>query len=265
MKVYIKLILNKIKQAGLLKTGMYCIAAFFYPIYRKIYLEFVRHSYSQKQEDLIIDRLLNYPKTGFYIDIGANDPVRLNNTKRFYDRGWTGINIEPNYIKYNKLQSERSRDINLNIALSDASRDDLIFYIFDADAISTLSKDQARYYQKVGYKILEERKIITSTLQNIFETYIKSQPIDFLSIDTEGFDLIILKSNDWEKYRPNIIIIESSELDDTVNKASVQDNQSVFFQNIGYRLVSQTTHFGNLLNSIYIDTWIDHSHNTINQ
>jgi hypothetical protein len=52
-------------------------------------------SYSQHQEDLLIDLLLGQKATGFYVDVGANHPVRNSNTKRFSDRGWTGINAEP--------------------------------------------------------------------------------------------------------------------------------------------------------------------------
>jgi len=75
-------------------------------------------SSSQYYEDLIIDRLLNHKKNGIYLDIGANDPDILSNTKRFYDRGWSGVNIEPDTELYNKLLKHRSRDINLNIGIS---------------------------------------------------------------------------------------------------------------------------------------------------
>ena len=74
------------------------------------------NSFSQYGEDVIIDRLLCHKKRGFYIDIGANHPDRFSNTKRFYVKGWSGINIEPNPIIFKKF-AKRTRDVNLNIGI----------------------------------------------------------------------------------------------------------------------------------------------------
>ena len=74
-------------------------------------------SYSLYNEDNIIDWLTGYKKQGIYIDIGAYDPNRINNTKLFYQRGWRGINIEPNIKGYELFCLERPYDINLNYAI----------------------------------------------------------------------------------------------------------------------------------------------------
>jgi len=138
----LNLISKKRKEVGNLKTIIYCVISLFYPIYRKLYLELICHSFSQKSEDILIDRNLGFPKNGFYVDIGANDPSFLNNTKRFYDRGWSGINIEPNHKKYSKLCEFRRRDINLNIALADCPEGFIYFNVFNSDAASTACKEQ---------------------------------------------------------------------------------------------------------------------------
>src|SRR3984885_2072501 len=52
--------------------------------------------------------------TGFYVDVGAADPVNLSVTKWFYDLGWSGLNIEPNNGLFDRLAADRPRDINLN-------------------------------------------------------------------------------------------------------------------------------------------------------
>ena len=52
-------------------------------------------SYAQNHEDVLLRRVFPDEPNGFYIDVGANDPVRDSVTKHFYDRGWHGINIEP--------------------------------------------------------------------------------------------------------------------------------------------------------------------------
>ena len=95
-------------------------------------------SYSQWGEDIIIDNLLGRKKRGFYIDIGAYDPTRFSNTKRFYLRGWRGINVEPDPVRIKKFHKERPGDINLNIGIADKSRV-LNFFKFDPPTLSTFS------------------------------------------------------------------------------------------------------------------------------
>jgi glycosyltransferase involved in cell wall biosynthesis len=57
-------------------------------------------SYSQCGEDIIIDFLLTWLKikNPTYLDIGANDPVKLSNTYYFYKKGSRGVLIEPDSI-----------------------------------------------------------------------------------------------------------------------------------------------------------------------
>ena len=76
------------------------------------------NSYSQYQEDLIIDSYFKNKLKGSYVDIGAYDPNDLSNTKKFYLRGWSGINIDPNLSAIENFNQERDRDINLNIGIS---------------------------------------------------------------------------------------------------------------------------------------------------
>ena len=52
-------------------------------------------SYAQNNEDVLLWRALGHVRDGFYIDVGANDPVEHSVTKAFYDAGWRGISIEP--------------------------------------------------------------------------------------------------------------------------------------------------------------------------
>src|SRR3989344_6416322 len=102
---------------GLLnKFHVYGPQKFFYFAYLELmkmfYWQPIRNSYSQNNEDLKIDELLNYPSKGFYVDVGAYDPDRFSNTKRFYLKGWRGINIEPDVYSFNKFLEKRPEDIN---------------------------------------------------------------------------------------------------------------------------------------------------------
>src|SRR3989344_8171155 len=98
-----------------------------------------KYSYSQLGEDLILDFFLKGKGSGFYVDVGAYHPINLSNTYKFYKRGWSGINIEPNYTKFRLFEEQRSKDINLNIGIGGASLK-AQFFVFDADTLSAFSK-----------------------------------------------------------------------------------------------------------------------------
>lgn len=174
---------------------------------------FLQKSFSQNGEDILIDNLLGNRKSGFYVDVGAYNPTRLSNTKRFYARGWTGINIEPDPRKIKKFYNSRPRDTNLNLGIANKSGK-LEYFKFEPETLSTFSKKAAENYKKEGFKLVETSRIKVSRLSEIFKEYCKNKKIDFLSVDVEGYDLEVLKSNDWGKFRPTIVCVEADILTD---------------------------------------------------
>jgi FkbM family methyltransferase len=165
-------------------------------------------SYSQYGEDLLVDAILGCKPRGTYVDIGANDPSLFSNTKRFYERGWGGINIEPNPLHFPVLLKNRPRDINLNIGISD-KESTLPFYILKADMVSTLDKNIAiRNCQDHDTSIQNVIEVPVSRLDITLDTYLGSRTIDFMSIDVEGAEMLVLGGNDWSEYRPQVIVIE---------------------------------------------------------
>ena len=194
--------INKIKQQ--LRT--YGLNGFvgnsFWEIYMRLRWNLL-HSFSQGGEDIIIDKLLK-KKRGFYVDIGAYDPTRFSNTKRFYQKGWGGINIEPDPQRIKKFYTERPKDINLNIGIADKNIS-MKFYKFDPQTLSTFSSKTASVYQKQGNKLLGVTKIKVMKLANVLAKNAKGKKIDFFSIDTEGFDYQALKGNNWKKFKPKVI------------------------------------------------------------
>ena len=64
-------------------------------------------SFAQNFEDVILARVFQGRSAGFYVDIGAGDPVTLSVTKWFYDQGWSGINVEPNKTLFDRLSKAR--------------------------------------------------------------------------------------------------------------------------------------------------------------
>lgn len=73
--------------------------------------------YSQEGEDLILETFFDEVKNGFFVDIGAYDPIRFSNTYLFYLKGWTGINIDARPESMNDFDEIRPKDINLEIAI----------------------------------------------------------------------------------------------------------------------------------------------------
>lgn len=207
-------------------------------------MEFLRKSYGQKGEDLALDKFSGNKRKGFYVDVGANDPHRFSNTKRFYLRGWTGINIEPDVDNWQKLSSQRKRDINLNFGIGE-STSSLKLYKFIPHTLSTFSKEEADNYVGQGYKLEKIVLVEVKKLEDILAEYCKGD-IDFMGIDTEGFDMQVLKSNNWNRFRPKLICIKSVShtMRGLYNKK--KDNHDNFLTNIGYRKV-----YDNGLNSIY--------------
>ncbi|MBI3103852.1 FkbM family methyltransferase [Candidatus Daviesbacteria bacterium] len=211
------------------------------------YTQIINGSFSQNGEDLIIDKLLNYKKTGFYVDIGSYDPYRFSNTYRFYKRGWKGINIEPNVHNYKKFVTARPRDYNLNIGIC-AKRANLDFYNLFPDTLSTFSKIDAIKYQKIGFEIIDKSKVKVERLDKILHKF-RIKKIDFLSIDTEGFEMEVLKSNNWENFNPKLVCVESFTFKRDRSKSKERMEIRRFLSKVGYKKV-----YANDTNIIYQST-----------
>ena len=166
-------------------------------------------TYSQNFEDLMLWRALKDVKKGFYIDVGANNPVQDSVTKAFYDKNWHGINIEPEYRFYRALKRDRIRDINLNCAVSSTCKE-IPLYVSKLRGWSTTSIEVSKQQQKND--LLEEViKVEAKTLDEIINTYQKDiKEIHFLKIDVEGAEKDVLESFSFSPYRPWIIIVEST-------------------------------------------------------
>ncbi len=148
-------------------------------------------SYAQNFEDVILRRVFQDRKDGFYIDVGAMDPVLESVTKYFYDEGWSGINIEPNKWFYKKLLQERTRDINLNLAVGE-HEESRPLYVFEQYGISTFDESNRDRFIQLGYQA-EEKTVKITTLAAICEQYV-TRPIDFLKVDCEGWEKMALKA-----------------------------------------------------------------------
>lgn len=230
---------KKVKIYGLRKSLLYSLIEIKHLLFDRLF----KGSYSQRGEDLVVDELLGHKRSGFYVDVGAQHPFRSSNTARFYRRGWTGINIEPDPASFSRLAEARGRDINLNIGIGLAPCS-LPFFRFFPDGFSTFSADDAALHKELGFELVETFDVQIRRLQEVLSEFCGERTIDFMSIDTEGFEREVLLSNDWERFKPTMIIIESAQADGSLS-ASFADYEEVL-TNAGYELVTN-----NGLNAIY--------------
>jgi FkbM family methyltransferase len=166
-------------------------------------------SYSQEGEDMVLRRLFENQKTGFYVDVGAHHPKRFSNTYFFYKLGWKGINVDAMPGSMTAFNRMRPRDINIEKPVSN-KKQLLTYYAFNEPALNGFSKELSEERDGKGsYFVKFTKDIETSTLEEILDNNLpKVQPIDFLSIDVEGLDFNVLKSTNLEKYHPKVILVE---------------------------------------------------------
>ena len=201
-------------------------------------------SYAQNFEDILLWRCFKNIQRGKYIDVGAQDPDSDSVTRIFYDAGWSGINIEPSTQYYEKLLSNRQRDVNLNIGVSNI-KEILKFYQIEDSGLSTFVEKYVDEYQKNGAKG-EWRKIEVLTLNEVIDTYFTSNNIHFLKIDAEGFEIEIIQGLDLKKFRPWIILIEGVEPNTQQSNSYIWEDlllkenySNVYFDGLNYFYVSK--------------------------
>ena len=188
-------------------------------------------SYSQYGEDIILSKLLKSAKTGFYIDIGAHHPTEFSNTKYFYERGFRGINIEPNPHLIEEFLIQRKEDINLNIGIA-PQEGEMEFYLVEASTLSTFDAAAAKESCKIyNSKIIGQLNTKVHPLAQIIEKHAPKKTIDFLSVDAEGYDLKVLQSNDWNKYRPQFVIVETNQDSKNILEFMSKNQYKIVYKN----------------------------------
>ena len=168
------------------------------------------NSWSQEGEDLILARFFGTQSNGFYVDVGAHHPMRFSNTWGFYRRGWHGINIDAMPGSMVAFSKKRKRDINLEVAISDEQAP-LTYYVFNEPALNGFDHDLSalRDSEQNDYRIIRTETLITARLGDVLDEHLpQGQEIDFLTVDVEGLDLRVLRSNDWDRYRPRLVLVE---------------------------------------------------------
>lgn len=192
--------------------------------------------YGQDGEDLILNRLLEGQSVGFYVDVGAHHPVRFSNTYLFYQRGWRGINIDAMPGSMRKFKKIRPRDINIECGVA-GTLGKLMYHRFNEPALNTFDAAEAERKNKPPYQMVDIVEVAVERLDELLARHLPAgQQIDFLSVDVEGKDEEVLRSNDWNHYRPRYILAETLRTD-MLNLTNCPVAQ--FLKSVGYTPVAK--------------------------
>lgn len=213
--------------------------------FRKLLEKNYKKSYSQHGEDIIMDSLFRSLdiKKPTYVDIGAYHPFKFNNTYFFYKNGCTGVNIEPDPVAFKSFTSKRNRDINLNVGIAQ-DEGELDFYVLSPKTLSTFNKKIAEGYNNLkGCSIEQVLKVKVVNVNTILNNFFKATPT-FISLDVEGLEMDILKSFDFDKFRPVCFIIETITFVGSEKVTEIID----FMISKNYKIHADT-----FINTIFVD------------
>ena len=164
-------------------------------------------SYAQNFEDVILQRVFHAVEQGRYIDVGAYDPVAHSVTKHFYDRGWSGVNVEPVERFHRKFEQQRPRDWNLNVVLGDHTGN-VTFQEWGDSGLSTCTEtfDPAVV---TGLGITRTTRQVAMTTLAEVTRQLDGVEVQFLKIDVEGAERDVIQGGEWRAFRPRVIVVEA--------------------------------------------------------
>lgn len=210
-------------------------------------------SFSQCGEDIIMlflaEHILHLEEI-YYLDLGANDPMKFNNTYLFYKKGWHGVSVDPNsYFK--KLYKSTRPDDKFVCAGVGVENSKIKFFEIEPHTLSTFSEQEAKYYTSSGVhtiKSIENKPV--HTVEKILKKYCRKKP-NLMTIDIEGFDLEILKSINFSDWKPDIICAETLEYSPSGNGKKIKSIIKLL-EDVGYIVYADT-----YINTIFVskESW----------
>ena len=152
-------------------------------------------------------RALKHVENGFFIDIGAQDPVIDSVSLAFCEHGWQGVHVEPTQQYSDKLRNVYLSENVLQMAIG-SHEGMLSFYEFEDTGLSTADIEIARRHQEAGFKCIETLVPMIS-LDSLFER-IDVKDVHWLKLDVEGLEKTVLEGWKNTSILPWIFVIEST-------------------------------------------------------
>ncbi|MFM7902006.1 MAG: FkbM family methyltransferase [Bacteroidota bacterium] len=199
-----------------------------------------KNCFSQCGEELVITSLLRQigkQGSGFYVDIGAFDPLVGSNTYYFYRLGWQGINIDARPGSMAKFREIRPRDINLETGIG-AQSGTLKYYMLETEpGMNTFSLETLRAC-RMENKITSTAEVPVVRFEEIQKKHVPANThIDFVSIDTEGHEMDVLTGFSFNMHRPSIFAVELNGVTSLQDVA--QNPVHLFLEDKGYVAVGK--------------------------
>lgn len=177
------------------------------------------HYYSQcGQDQFLNEHFFKNKPNGVFVEVGAFDGISLSNTKFFEELGWTGLCIEPIPEKFQTLRKNRSC-LCIQGCVSDSNRIDQFLWLEGEPAMLSglLSKYDERHLQRIHEEVatrsfgrepqtIDVQCYLLNDLLKVHQLFY----VDFLSIDTEGGELEILQSIDYDRFHIEFIDVENN-------------------------------------------------------
>ena len=182
-------------------------------------------SFSQFGEDLAVASILqsmDHQGPVSYLDIGCFKPIQYSNTYFFYARGGSGIAVDLNETHRKEFERLRPRDQFIPALVSNSP------HPLQVTANGMFNDKVARDKSPQAGNWVQPK-----TLADLLDTHWpKDKQIALLDVDCEGHDLEVLKSNNWTKYRPKVVLVEDFSNEEV---SAVE----VFLQEVGYRKIAR--------------------------
>ena len=194
-------------------------------------------SYSQEGEDRVLSRYFHGSKPGFFVDVGAHDPFRFSNTHLFYQKGWRGVNVDAAPGSMTLFRKHRPGDTNVESGVG-LERRTMPFFVFNEPALKSFDEALSRSRESDQYQIVEVVQVPVRPLSEILAGHLPGEKVPaFLTVDVEGLDLDVLRSNDWTVFRPEFVLVECLEsCAEDVPGSPV----TAFMASVGYRFEAKT-------------------------
>ena len=210
-----------------------------------------RRCFAAWGEDLVLAYVFQSTEMGRYLDVGCYHPDVSSNTRLLHDRGWTGVNIDPNPFMIEACRLARPGDVNLRLAIA-GDRGKRPYFVFHEWASSnTLCEAFAKHIsatQQVDITSRSEVEVVP--LVEIMQRYFRDRAPDFLNIDVEDLDSEVLCSNDWNRFRPSVVAVEDFEF--RVD-APLRSKIYALLTGHGYKLFSRTVYTNFFIETAFND------------
>jgi FkbM family methyltransferase len=168
-------------------------------------------SYSQLGQDL---EVVKYYNQGYFIEIGASDGIELSNTYLLETKyNWSGICCEPIPSKFKQLVKNRPHSKCYQEAVYHKSGLSVTFDIAEVSSLLSGITEHIDAHKHTVDKMKTVIQVQTITLMDVLEKANAPSFIEYMSLDTEGTELEILKPFDFDKYTFGLIDVEHNYME----------------------------------------------------